>query len=158
LKVWEEQKGYKMDETKKESSKGESQVNYRVISAKEFLKVKSSGEFDLEQSKEMLRQVAAMVGPAGDYDLLMDLREAVGKPKASYGELYQLLTVLIEHESAFSNKIAVLVRDDDQFDKASFMEFIAEDRFRIRAFVSFEDATEWLSASGDVDLRPGEGC
>jgi hypothetical protein len=56
------------------------------------------------------------------------------------------------HPEAFRNKVAILARDDLQFDKASFMELCAKNRgFKVAAFTDFERTINWLQSSGDSD-------
>jgi hypothetical protein len=131
-----------------------AQVLYKIIQAKDFLKAKPSGEIDLAQSKKILGDIADMAGTTGEYDILIDVREVFGNlTPADVGELVEELG---RHRQAFRNKIAVLARDDEQFNKAVFGEMCANmsmHSFKLSAFNDYEEATEWLQAgSGLEDL------
>jgi hypothetical protein len=121
-------------------------VNYRVIQAKDFVKVKPTGGIDLEESKKVLGQLAAMREVLGGYEILLDVREAFGN--LNQDDLWELLVELGKHREAFKNKIAVLTRNDEQFNKAVFLELCGGIvGFKILAFDDFEQATSWLQAA-----------
>ena len=123
---------------------------YRVINAKDFIRARPSGEVDLEQSKNVLIQVATMASLPGDYEIMLDVRKAYGNLKCA--DIYELVNVLSQHRSAFSNKIAILARDDEQFDRARFMELCAGFKgFKLGAFMTFEETINWLQSSGSAD-------
>lgn len=123
-------------------------VNHRVINAKDFIKAKPTGELDLEHAKKMLTRIALMATPPADYEILVDVREAHGN--LNYADMYELMAVLGQHRDACRNKIAILARDDEQFDRAHFTELCAKYRgFEVGAFTNFEETINWLtSASG----------
>ncbi len=126
------------------------QVNYKVISAKDFIRIKTSGEMDVEQSKEVIGQVVEIANVAADYELLLDVREAFGNMDEN--DLWELILELGKHRSAFRNKIAVLARDDEQFNKAVFFELCATiSGFKISAFTDFEKAESWLQDSDGLE-------
>jgi hypothetical protein len=125
-------------------------VNYRIIQAKDFVKVKPRGGVDLEESKKVLGQLAEMEQVLGGYEVLLDVREAYGN--LNKDELWELILELGKHRAAFKNKIAVLTRNDEQFNKAVFVEMCATiSGFKILAFDSFEQATNWLHSSDGVE-------
>jgi hypothetical protein len=125
-------------------------VNYKVIKAKDFLKAKPTGEADVEYAKKMLTQIAAMATPPADYEILLDIREAQGN--LNYADVYELIAVLGRHRNAFRNKIAILARDDEQFDRAHFLELSAKYRgFEVGAFTSFEETINWLHGSSGLE-------
>ena len=122
------------------------EVNYKIINVKDFIKAKPTGEMDLEQSQEALTQIALMASPPSNYEILIDAREAYAH--MNYADIYSLIAILGKHRSAFRNKIALLVRDDEQFDNARFMELSSRYRgFKVRAFTSFEETINWLQSS-----------
>lgn len=125
-------------------------VSYKIINAKDFIRAKPSGETDLDESKKLLMQIAAMAGPPADYEILVDVRESYDN--LSYVDVWDLVSELGRHRSAFRNKIAILARDDEQFDRASFMEYCAKKSgFEVGAFTSFEETINWLQNSGGLE-------
>ena len=126
------------------------QINYKIILAKDFIRATPTGELDLEQSKILINQILEIVNVTADYELLLDVREAYGK--MDHNDLWELILELGKHRSAFRNKIAVLARDDEQFNKAVFLELCASTSgFKISAFDDFEQATNWLQSSDGLE-------
>jgi hypothetical protein len=79
----------------------------------------------------------------------VDLREAYGS--MDHADLFELILELGRHKEAFRSKIAVLARDDEQFNKAVFLEMCANiDRFTVMAFTDFEKATNWLQSDEGI--------
>ncbi|KKK98157.1 hypothetical protein LCGC14_2645570 [marine sediment metagenome] len=133
-------------------------INYKIISANEFLKAKPSGEFDREESKKSLVEIATLAKSPADYEILLDIRQTYGRLTST--DIYEFVAELSKHRHAFRNKIAVLSRsgissiDDRQFDNAQFMELCAKNRgLMIEAFTSFEETVDWLSTSVDIDIN-----
>jgi hypothetical protein len=129
-----------------------AQVMYKVIQAKDFIKARPSGEVDLEQSKKILCDVAEIVLAGGEFDVLMDIRETFGN--LNHAEIIELVDELGRHPNAFRHKIAVLARDDQQFNKAVFAEMMANmsmHPYKLSAFVEYEDAIEWLQSDSDIE-------
>jgi hypothetical protein len=125
-------------------------VNYRIIQAKEFIKATPSGEVDIEESKKVLGQLAVMAKSVEDCEILLDIRDAYGN--LGMQELKELVLEIGKHREAFKNKIAVLARNDEQFNKAVFVEMCANiDGFRITAFVDFEEAINWLQSDESIE-------
>ncbi len=119
-------------------------VDYMIVSAKDFIKAKPSGEIDLEQSKKILGEIATIAEPPADYEILLDIRQTYGN--LTFIDVYGLVMEFGKHRAAFRNKIAVLSRDDRQFDNAQFMELCAKNRFfHIAAFINVEETIDWLT-------------
>ena len=126
------------------------QVNYNIIHAKDFIKAKPSGQTDLEQSKKALGQLADMVRCGGDYEILMDVRDSYGN--LTHDEVWELVLELGRHRSAFRNKIAILSREEEQFNRAVFAELCANSMgFTVAAFTDFEKAMNWILSSDGLE-------
>jgi hypothetical protein len=124
-------------------------VKYKIIQSMDFIKAKPSGDIDLEESKKVLAQIAAMLQIGDDFEVLIDVRDAYGN--LGQEELCELVLEFGKHREAFRSKIAVIAREGDQFNKAVFVEMCANlDGFQIFAFTDFEDATDWLQSDGGV--------
>jgi hypothetical protein len=129
-----------------------AQVMYKIIQAKDFLKARPTGELDLEQSRKILGDIADMAGATGEYEILIDVREAHGN--MDQGDVRELVEELGRHRKAFKNKIAVLARGDEQFDKAVFGEMCANmstHSYQLHAFTEYELAIEWLQSGEGLD-------
>ncbi len=122
-------------------------TNIRIIHAHDFIVAAPEGMLDLEKSKELLIEVASATVPLGDYGILVDTRRT--QMEIPVVGLWQLAVELAKLHMAFSRKTAVLC-PSEHFDHAAFFALCAQNRgFKVNAFTSFEDAIEWLSASGD---------
>ena len=125
-------------------------VMYKIINAKDFIKSKPSGVTDLEQSKQRLIELAMIAGLSPDYNILSDVRDSYGN--LTHEELNQLLLLLVKHREFFKNKIALLTRDDEQFNRATFLEICGTiEGFNIAAFTDFEKAINWLNSDGGLE-------
>jgi hypothetical protein len=128
------------------------ELNCKVIHAKDFLKVKSSGEVDLEESKLVLGKVIEMTALPGNYEILLDIRDAYGNLDEE--DLWELVLELGRHRSRFRNKVAILARKDEQINKAIFFELCANiGGFNISAFTDFEQAIEWIQSPGGAEAK-----
>jgi hypothetical protein len=129
-----------------------AQVMYKIIQTRDFIKVKPSGEVDFAESKRILGEMAEIANLPGEYNILLDVRETFGN--LNHDDVWELVEELGHRRKAFRNKIAVLTRDDEQFNKAAFAEMCANmsiHDFKLSAFTEFEQATEWLQSSGGLD-------
>jgi hypothetical protein len=125
-------------------------VDYKIIQAKDFIKVTPTGEIDLKESKKVLGQLADMLGLTGNYELLLDMREAHSNMQQT--ELEELVLALVRHRDVFQNKIAVIARNDEQFNKAVFVEICANiDGLTVEAFTDYEQAINWIQSESGLE-------
>ncbi len=122
-------------------------TNIRIIHAHDFIVAAPEGKLDFDKTKELLIEVASATFPLDDYGILVDTRRT--QVEIPVVGLWQLAVELSKLHMAFSRKTAVLC-PGEHFDHAAFFALCAQNRgFKVNAFTSFEDAIEWLSASGD---------
>ena len=123
---------------------------YKIINAKDFIKARPSGVTDLEDSKKTLIELAMIAGLSPDYHILSDIRDSYGN--LTQDELNQLILVLVEHREFFKNKIALLTRNDEQFNLATFFEICGNiEGFNIAAFTDYKKAANWLNSDGGLE-------
>jgi hypothetical protein len=121
-------------------------LNFRIIHAKDFLKARPTGEYDLEMAKQVLLELAWENAAPGQYDVLIDVRGA--SMSFSFVDITELVQVMINNRDSFRSKLAILTVPGQRFDTAKFMELYADNRgFRVAAFEDFEKALNWLAAS-----------
>ncbi|MBW8015179.1 MAG: hypothetical protein FVQ82_03260 [Planctomycetes bacterium] len=125
-------------------------AEYRVISGKDFIKAKPTGQIDLQESKKVLASIASITKPPADYEILLDIRDVNhngnAKKLINHFEILEFVKELVRNRSAFRNKIAVLSRDGRQLDNSRFMELCATNRgLNVKAFTSLEDSIQWLT-------------
>ncbi len=121
----------------------------RVIPAHEFLRADVSGHLDLPASKLLLEQLAAASAGSPDRHILIDVR-GISAAQLSSVDLFELVQALRRVGLGLLNRIAVLRRARDGFDRARFFEMLAAERgFQVGAFEDFEAALTWLYGSGE---------
>ena|SRR6478609_12031722 len=123
-------------------------TNVRVIRHSDFLRARADGRADLEMAKSLLAGVAAAAAPLDEYEVLIDVRDMVGQ--LTPDELYELAGSLDQYRSTFLRKTAVLC-PRERFDNTRLFGLLAGSHGfrRIRAFLSYEDAMEWLLSTED---------
>ncbi len=97
----------------------------------------------------MISEIASALHHNGDYEILIDLREAV--TDLSYVNLIEIINEFGRHrQKPLSKNIAVLCRQGHDHSKAEFLETSAYNRgFRLKTFTDFENAIYWLVDSSD---------
>ena len=117
-----------------------------VIHPSDFLRARADGRVDLEMGRSLLAQVAEAAKPLQRYEVLIDIRDAVGSLTAD--EVHELAGSLTRFRETFLHKTAVLC-PRERFDNARFFSLLAASYGfnTIRAFLTFEDAMEWLMAA-----------
>jgi hypothetical protein len=123
-------------------------TNVRVIQPLDFLRVRADGRVDLQMASALLVQVAAAAAPLDEYEVLIDIRDVVGQ--LTPDEVCELAESLDQFRSTFLRKTAVLC-PRERFDNARFFSLLAGNHgfHRIRAFLTYEDAMEWLLVAED---------
>lgn len=124
-------------------------LNIRVIHSRDFLKATPSGEQDLEASKQVLLTLALENSASGQYDILIDVRQAISH--LSLTDVTELVDVMIEHRDSFRSQLAILTQPEATLEIARFMELYAGNRgFQVAAFKDFEEAMNWLMSSTEL--------
>jgi len=122
-------------------------TDIRLIHAHDFIRATPQGKLDLAKSKELLLEIAAAAKPSGPHDIIIDLRRA--QSVLSTTDLWYLAQELSRMPAIANRKQAVIVIPE-RFDRAEFYELCARNRgIRVRAFISFDEAFEWLMADAD---------
>jgi hypothetical protein len=98
----------------------------------------------LPTSKQILQELAAACVGSPDRHILVDIRDT-RPPRLTSIELYELVQTLRGLGLGLLNRIAILYRHTDAFDRARFFEMLATDRgLQVGAFEDFEAAFRWL--------------
>ena len=117
-------------------------VNIKVIHTKDFIKTTVTGILDFAVSKQALLDIASQIEQPGEYEILVDTREA--EPALSMIDIFQLGEALAAHPSLRRSKIAFLKSKKDT-QQAQFLETITANRgVRAQVFTDFEEAITWL--------------
>jgi hypothetical protein len=117
----------------------------RVIPIREFMKTNITGEIDLKASRRMLSELMAVCKRENMTRILIDSREA-----SSHSTMLDVWTLAKDLGSIGvtpENRVAVVNRPKDNFDRAAFLELCATNRgYQLRAFREFEEAFTWLTS------------
>ena len=121
----------------------------RVIHPSDFLRAHPDGRADLESGKALLAKVAEAAAPLESFQVLIDIRDVVGR--LTPDELHELAGSLIGFRGTFLRRTAILC-PRERFDNARFFALLAASYgfTRLRAFLEYEDAMEWLLAPEDA--------
>jgi hypothetical protein len=122
-------------------------LDLQVIRASEFVKVASTGSFDLDASKATLATIAHACRKRGVRNAILDLRafQPGPKPVFSPGDLIELVNTF--HDVGFTQdlRLAVLYKADP-FKRARLFAFVSTlHHYQVQAFHDFEEALLWLS-------------
>jgi hypothetical protein len=117
----------------------------RVIPIREFVKTDVTGELDVTATREMLSQLMAACKRENITRILIDCREA--STHSTVTDVWTLARDLGSLGVSHENRVAVLNRPKDHFDRAAFLELCATNRgYHLRAFREFEAAFTWLTS------------
>jgi hypothetical protein len=109
------------------------------------MKTDVSGEIDLNATRGMLSQLMAMSKRENMTRMLIDCREA--SSHSSVLDVWTLARDLGSLGFTYENRVALLNRPKDEFDRGAFLEICATNRgYQLKAFREFEAAFAWLTA------------
>ena len=117
-------------------------VDVRIIRPRDFIRSTAEGDLDLESSRRILKELAAIIEAPEDLRLLIDTRNA--SVKLSVPELFFLGDAVASDPRLFRTRTALLgsIR---QAENDRFIEMVAQNRgANLKAFTSFENAIDWL--------------
>jgi hypothetical protein len=117
-------------------------VNVKVIHTKDFIQTTVTGVLNFAASKQALLEIASQIESPGEYEILVDTREA--EPALSMIDIFELGEALAAHHALRRSKIALLIPMSDGM-QAGFLETITANRgVRAKVFTDFEKAITWL--------------
>jgi len=117
----------------------------RVIPIREFMKTDIKGELDVVATRDTLSKIMAACKGENMTRILIDCREASTHSTLTdvWTMARDLGTLGVTHE----NRVAILNRPKDGFDRGAFLELCATNRgYQLRAFREFEPAFAWLTS------------
>lgn len=116
----------------------------KVIRGRDFVQRTEDGQFDLAESRKMLRELAAETVSPPDFNILLDFRRS--QWCLSTVDIYALAQALTASPEHLRDRIAILVLPGADFRKAEFLELCSQNRgiVYIDCFTSFEDAVQWF--------------
>ncbi len=125
----------------------------RVIPVNEFLRTDVAGTVDVKASRELLAKLMAICRREHLDRILIDVREA--SSDSTILDIWTLASDLGALGVAPGNRVAILNRPKDNFDRGAFLELCATNRgYQLKAFREFEEAFIWLTSEVPI----GEGA
>jgi hypothetical protein len=114
-----------------------------------------TGEIDLNASREMLSELMAFSRREHMSRILIDCREA--SSHSTVLDVWALARDLGSLGFTHENRVAVLNRPKDNFDRGAFLEVCATNRgYELKAFREFEAAFAWLTSdSPTLEVKAG---
>lgn len=117
-------------------------VNIKVIHTSDFIRTTAAGALDLATSIQTLVNLASMIKAPGEYQVLIDTRDA--QVKLSIADLYELGVAFASYPTVAHSKTALLTSMEGE-ERARFLKVVARNRgAQLEAFTSFEEAITWL--------------
>ena len=115
----------------------------RVVPGRDFLRLDANGRVNLDQSRQILSDIARECAASGTTRILLDTRQA--ESTMTEKDLYLLASAFGELGFQYHHRLAILHRPMN-FDRAEFFAMCARTRgWQVDAFGSFEDAFNWLN-------------
>lgn len=117
----------------------------RVIPIREFMKTDIKGELDVTATRDMLSKIMAACKREKMSRILIDCREA--STHSTLTDVWTLARDLGVLGVTHENRVAIVNRPKDGFDRGAFLELCATNRgYQLRAFREFELAFAWLTS------------
>jgi hypothetical protein len=118
----------------------------RVIPIREFMKTDIKGELDVTATRDMLSKIMAACKREKMSRILIDCREA--STHSTLTDVWTLARDLGALGVTHENRVAIVNRPKDGFDRGAFLELCATNRgYQLRAFREFELAFAWLTSA-----------
>ena len=122
-------------------------MDFETAPAAGVAAVTVDGGLSMDSVREALLRLAHPTAPP-PHRVLLDFRPARGS--LSSRDVFQLVRVLTDHPEAFGGRIALL-DNYKRYDKAEFFcAAAAELGFEFQAFLTPQDATNWLTTASRV--------
>ncbi len=119
------------------------QLKHKIIDGREVVKATATGEFDFEATKEALKRMLEEPEASQYEDILFDFRKA--ECELTIAEIFEVVQFMVELQWSPLRRIALVVLEGIEFDRAKFMELCAANRgLQIQAFVDPSEAKAWL--------------
>ena len=120
-------------------------AGYRTYKINDFIKKNLLGEVDLDTSIKLIREIATATEIHHDYNLLIDVRQAV--PLKNFTDLLTIAAEFTKFKGVLRNKIAFIIPNEpSRIERARFfIKSLDEVSFQIKYFTEYEEAIEWFS-------------
>lgn len=117
-------------------------TDVRIVRGRDCVRATPAGTLDLDGSKRVIAEVAAVGGGLGVFDVILDVRRT--DLALTITDLWYLADHLARQPTLRGRRIAVLPPAWDGERADTFAGLARARGMRVRAFVSFEAAIDWL--------------
>jgi hypothetical protein len=117
----------------------------KVDSGQKIIKRAVSGVFYKDRAIQLVRELSAAAVLQKDYNILIDLREAVTAPEMT--DLMAIMSAWSRLAKVFDNKIAVVIPKDEEHTRFAqlFKACMEVQGFQFRQLFDYDTAIEWLT-------------
>jgi hypothetical protein len=127
-------------------------TNVKIIHAQDFLRATPGGVLDRAASEQLLSAITRASTALHDFQVLLDTRRALVVLDSA--DLWILARKVTEQYGPSMRKTAVLC-PHERFNYARFFALcMANEGLKVRAFVAYEEAMEWLIADDRATAQP----
>ena len=119
-------------------------LHFHHIEAERLIRVDASGRVDLAATLKMAHDISAFRdGDGAQLPVLLDAHSLQGR--LTIVDIVELVKTLTADAARYKRKLALLVRNDDQQERARFLHLYSRNRgIPIDAFTDYETAVKWL--------------
>ncbi len=119
----------------------------KIYKIKDFIRKTPTGEIDLEQSIQIIHELAVAASFHADHNILIDMRKTTVAEQNTFSAVLRLALEMAKYKSVFRGKIATVVPSDEKRLSIAkqFKASLDMHGFTYEVFTSFEDAIDWLS-------------
>ena len=115
-----------------------------IIHIDDFLKLSPDGTLDFKEAVRLLDEASSVMNSQDYYSIIVDTRNS--KSTMSFGDLFYLSIELFKHGMTFRRRTAILCPSERLSDGQFFATVCGNRGFDVRAFLSYEEAMDWLSS------------
>ena len=117
----------------------------KIDNDQKIIKRSVSGVLHTDRAIKLVRELAMTAKRQEDYDILMDLREAVTAPEMT--DFMAIMSAWSSFAEDFGNKIAVIFTRDQKHTRFAqlFKTCMEAQNFKFRQLFDYESAMEWLA-------------
>ena len=120
-------------------------VSYKIYKTKDFIRRTEKGEINMQQSLNVVAELAVASEFHKDVNILIDLRET--ETTLDFRDLLKVVLEFGYYKDCFQNKIAAVIpKDPERIERGEFFKTSMKTRdFLFDYFTDFEKAIDWLS-------------
>jgi hypothetical protein len=115
-----------------------------IIHTDDFLKLSPDGTLDYKEAVRILDEASSVMNSQDYYSIIVDTRNA--HSTMSFGDLFHLSLELFKNGMTFRRRTAILCPRERLSDGQFFATVCGNRGFDVRAFLSYEEAMDWLSS------------